>query len=127
MPIQSDRSSRLVRARLALAVLTMSNIGIGCALAPKSQLEDARKRVQSLQADNQRLREVALNIRGRNRELAQRAIDDARLLQAREDAVREYETSLAAARADREELLGLVDEIRTQVRSASSGSNPRRE
>ena len=121
MPID-DRPTRLTAALLLLLLLAAS----GCALAPKSQVEDARARVQSLQAENQRLREIALNVRGRNRVLVQRAIDDSRLLQAREGAIEEYETYLAAARAEREELLAIVDEIRAQARSAAADLPPRR-
>jgi ElaB/YqjD/DUF883 family membrane-anchored ribosome-binding protein len=82
-------------------------------------LEDCRTRAQALQAENQQLRDVALDLRSQNRDLVQRSVDDARKLTALEEANRHLERSVADYQDEREQYLALIDQIRSQVRTAA--------
>jgi outer membrane protein OmpA-like peptidoglycan-associated protein len=72
-----------------------------------------------VQAENQELRDVALNVRGQNRDLAQRALDDSRRLKAQEEAIARYERVIGDYQDERERMLALIDQIRSQVRTAA--------
>ena len=62
-------------ARAALAVA----FGLaGCAMVPKSRLDDCAKVAQALRAENAQLKDTALSLRGENADLSQRAVDDGR-------------------------------------------------
>ena len=93
--------------------------GSGCAFAPKSQVEDARKLVQTLRTDNAQLKDVALNLKVQNQDLTQRAVDDSRSIRALETANARYEKSIQGYQDDREQLRAAFQELKGQVRTAS--------
>jgi hypothetical protein len=114
-PPQRARALRALAAALALAGLPA-----GCGLVPRSAMNDARNRVQALQAENQELRDVAVNLRAVNKDMAQRAVDDSRRLRGQEEAIARYERVIADYQDEREQTLALLDQIRSQVRAAAS-------
>lgn len=111
------RMSGLVLAMLAAA---------GCTQVPQRQLEDSRLRIQALQAENEQLRDVVLNVRSQNREMAMRASEDARRLRAQEEAIARLEQSVLAYQDERDDLAALVDEFKQALREPPvMASSPR--
>lgn len=105
--------------RLALG-LTLLACAPGCGMVGSSRrLDDARNRIQALQTENQQLRDVALGLRGQNRDLAQRAVEDSRRLRAQEEAIARYERSIAQYQQDRDQIATQLDGLRGAVRTAA--------
>jgi hypothetical protein len=109
----------LVPVHVALAAIVT-----GCAGFSPNRLDDCRLRVQSLQSENEQLRDVASNVRNQNREMAMRALDDSRRIRAQEVAIARLERSIAAYQDERDQMAALLDEVRGQVRTAASSLPP---
>lgn len=104
--------------RLIVAVAVTAT---GCAV-PRSRMEDCARRTQEVQAENGQLRDLVLQLRNRNRDMAQRAVEDARRLQAQESSLRRLERSVAAYQQERDQLAAAFDQIRRQVQAAAAES-----
>ena len=72
--------SRTPRAPLlaALAAAPLLLAPAGCVGVSRSRYDDARLKAQSLQAENSQLRDVLVSVRTQNRDMNQRAVEDAR-------------------------------------------------
>jgi chemotaxis protein MotB len=92
----------------------------GCGMVPRSRLDDCRKQCQTLQAETAQLRDTTLQLRGQNREYAQRAIDDAGRLQALEAANRQLEKDVIAYQRDVGRMEAAFDQLRQQVQGAAA-------
>jgi hypothetical protein len=102
---------RPLTARAAVA-LACALLGSGCAFVPRTRLDDAQKLVGGLRSDNAQLKDLAVNLKAQNQELAQRAVDDARALRALEDANGQYERSIQGYQDDREQYQSAFRELR---------------
>src|SRR4051794_20453085 len=89
---------------LALALVLAAGGLSGCGLVPRSKLDECRRVTQTLRADNDRLKDVALDLRSQNQDLSQRAVDDARRLATQEEAVERLERSVSAYQAERDKM-----------------------
>ncbi len=96
----------------------------GCSALPAARVDDYRKRVQALQAENSELRTVVLNLRSQNHDMAQRAVDDARRLRAQDEAIRRLEQSVAVYQEEREQWAAQLEQIKSQVRMAAMAPPP---
>jgi chemotaxis protein MotB len=95
----------------------------GCSLVPQSRLEDCHMRCQTLQAEVSRLKDEALGLRGENRDLSQRALDDARHIRTLEQANERLERSVTAYQSERDKLVEAYDQFNRQVQAADSVSD----
>jgi hypothetical protein len=108
----------------AAGLLCLAAAAAGCASTPRTRLDDCRLRVQALQAENEQLRDVALNVRNENRDLATRAVEDARRLRAQDEAIRRLEQSVLAYQDERARMAALLDQIRAPERVARAAGEP---
>jgi predicted nuclease with TOPRIM domain len=100
-------------------VLGLAALTSGCALAPRSRLDECASKCQALQAETAQLKDAAARLRGQNRDLAQRAIDDARRLRTLEEANARLERSVAAYQDDVGRLGAAYDQIKRQVHASA--------
>ena len=108
------KASRLV------VILGASLAASGCAVVPKSRLDDAAKLAQSLRAENAQLRDTALSLKGENSDLTRRALNDSRRLTALEDANARLETSVQAYIDEREDLNDAFQRFKRTARASIS-------
>ncbi|AGA27468.1 OmpA/MotB family protein [Singulisphaera acidiphila] len=97
-PSWPARTTRLV------VVFGLAGLLTGCAVVPRSRLEDCHKLSQTLEADKARLNDNLLSLRSQHNDLAQRADDDARRLLAQEDEVKRLRGTVQAYQDEREQL-----------------------
>ncbi|WP_435009053.1 hypothetical protein P12x_000303 [Tundrisphaera lichenicola] len=105
-------------ARAAIP-LVCALLAPGCAFVPKTRLDDAQKLVQSLRAENVQLKDVSVSLKSQNQDLAQRAVDDARAIQALETANNQYERSIQGYQEDREQYQSAFRDLKGRVGSSS--------
>ena len=104
--------------RLAAAFALVAAVS-GCSLVPNTRVEEARKLVQSLRADNAQLKDSTLALKVQNQDLSQRAVDDSRAIQALETANTQYERSIQGYQDEREQYRAAFQDLKSQVRTAS--------
>lgn len=95
----------MTRPRAGLIVLVAACLApAGCALVSQGRLDDSQKVAQTLRGENAQLRDQILALEGQNRDLSERAVDDARRLAAQDDAIKRLEHSVMAYQDDRRKL-----------------------
>ncbi len=95
----------MTRARAGLLVLAALCLApSGCALVSQGRLDESQKLSQTLRSENTRLRDQILALEGQNRDLSERAVDDARRIAAQDDAIEHLEKSVMAYQDDRRKL-----------------------
>jgi chemotaxis protein MotB len=100
----------------AFLMLLCVAAGPGCGLVPKSRLDECHRLSQTLRADNNRLRDVALDLRAQNQDLNQRAVDDARRIALQEEALERLEKSVQGYQSEREQIAREFEVLERQVR-----------
>ena len=108
---------RRCRARW-LMVASCAGPLAGCAVVPKSRLDECHQLSRNLQAQNAQLKDKELGLRSQNQDLAQRAVDDALRLKLRDEEVERLTQSVHAYQQEREQLAAAVERIRRQFQSA---------
>ena len=122
-PRTAALSSGRSRNWIALLALVLSGAGAGgCGVVPKTTLEESRRANQTLRADNARLKDVALDLRSRNQDLSDRAVDDARRIAMQDEAIERFERSLTAYQTDRENFERAFAALKQQVQLAAEAS-----
>ncbi len=111
-----SRQWRWIAAGLALAGPS------GCAWVPQSRLEECHQYSQTLQAENDRLKDSTLSLRSQNRNLNQRAVEDARRLRVQEDEVERLSQSVTAYQQDRDQLAAAYERLKGEIRSTATAS-----
>jgi chemotaxis protein MotB len=91
----------------------------GCSFVPKSRLDECHRLSQTLQVENNRLRDTSISLRSQNQDLNQRAVEDARRLRVQEEEIQRLVQSVSAYQEDREQLAAAFDRIKSQIRTAS--------
>jgi chemotaxis protein MotB len=104
--------------------------GAGCGMVPQGRLDECHKMSRTLQSENARLKDQALNYRAQNQELSLRAVDDARQIKAQEEAIARLEQSVLAYQGERDELERSFERLKGQVEALKgetrvSGGPPR--
>ena len=118
-------TSHPTRAGMA-AILVGAALSCGCGLVPKARLDESRKLNQSLQADNAKLRDVALRHRTQAEDLAQRAVDDQHRLADLEEENTRLSQSVMAYQGERDRLDASYQKLSVQVRGlANPGQSSR--
>lgn len=119
-PIDATRPGRATHRPLADALVALAVAGClsGCGLVPRSKLDECHRVSQTLRGENNRLKDVSLELRAENEDLTQRAVDDARRLAAQEDAVGRLERSVVAYQSERDAMAAAFEAVKRQVRMA---------
>jgi hypothetical protein len=91
----------------------------GCAIVPRSRLEESQRLTQTLRAENARLQDRVLALQGQNRDYADRAVDDLRRSAAQDQAIEHLEQSVQAYQEDRDRLHEAYERL-----TASFGMRP---
>jgi hypothetical protein len=98
----------------------------GCAIVPRSRVDECQKLTQSLRADNARLKDRVLALQVQNRDYAERAVDDARRLAVQDEAIERLEHSVQAYQDDRTRLEAAYKQIVSNLgASETDGAVPR--
>ena len=115
----AERSRLISRAVATLAGACLGAAVSGCALVPRTQLDDARKVVQGLRIENAQLRDTSLGLKVQNQDLSQRAVDDAQAIRALETANAQFERSIEGYQDDRERMRAAFNELKDRARAAT--------
>ncbi len=91
----------------------------GCALVPRSQLDECHRASRGLEVETARLKDSALTLRNQNRDLSQRAVDDAQRLAALEESNQALERSVVAYQKDRDRIAATFERLKSQLQDAS--------
>ena len=114
------KRSRSIRAAVASLAGTWVSLGLaGCALVPRTRLDDAQKVVQGLRTENAQLKDSTLRLKIQNQDLTQRAVDDSQAIRALEAANTQYERSIEGYQDDRERMRSAFNELKDRFRSAT--------
>jgi chemotaxis protein MotB len=111
------------RAALLVVGMAVALPSAGCSFVPTSRLDDCHKLSQTLQSENSRLKDLALKYRSQNRDLTQRAVDDADRLRKQDEAIARLEQSVQAYQDEREQMAAALERIKGQVQASA---DPRR-
>jgi hypothetical protein len=84
--------------------LLLPVFGVGCAIVPRSRLDESQRLTRTLRAENARLQDRVLALQGQNRDYADRAVDDLRRSAAQDQAIERLEQSVQAYQEDRDQL-----------------------
>jgi chemotaxis protein MotB len=90
----------------------------GCSFVPKSRVDECHRLSQSLQAENDRLKNTTVTLRSQNQDLNQRAVDEARRLRVQEEEIQRLVESVSAYQQDRDQLAAAFERIKSQIRSS---------
>lgn len=99
----------------------------GCAFVPKSQLEECHRVSRSLEVETARLKDSVLTLRGENRDLSQRAIDDAQRIASLEEANKGLEKSVVAYQQDRDRIAAGYNRLKSQLQETPPPRQARRD
>ena len=90
----------------------------GCSFVPKSRLDECHRLSQTLQTENDRLKDTTISLRSQNQDLNQRAVDDARRHRVQEEEIQRLVQSVSAYQEDRDKLAVAFERIKSQIRSS---------
>jgi hypothetical protein len=121
-----------IAQRLALVALVATSAG--CAIVPRSRMDECQRLTQTLRSENARLKDRALALQSQNRDYVDRAVDDARRLAIQDEVIERLEHSVQAYQDERARLeaaykqltanLGVTDSL-SDARSSAESANAR--
>lgn len=94
----------------------------GCALVPRADLEESRRRERGLRTELAQLRSESLALRSSEQELTRRAVDDDRRVRELEQINARLERSVAAYQAERDRLVRDFDRLERLVRGGADAT-----
>jgi flagellar motor protein MotB len=109
-----------MEARIAVVPLALGVVGLaGCGALPSTRLAECHQRSQVLQSQMVQLKDETTQLRGKNRELTDRAIDDARRIGALKESNQQLERSVLVYQDERDRLVEAFETLQKQIRSAA--------
>jgi hypothetical protein len=111
--------TRAARRLLILGTLTLCS---GCAIVPRSQMDECQRLSQTLRSENARLRDQVLSLQNQNRDYADRAVDDSRRLSVQDEAIERLERSVQAYQDERARLESAYKQLTSNL--DVTGSRP---
>lgn len=87
-------------------------------MAPREQVDECHRLNQTLRSENAQLKDQLLALRSQNQDYSERAVDDARRLEALEQANLRLETSVQAYQDERTRLETAYKELRASLPQA---------
>jgi outer membrane murein-binding lipoprotein Lpp len=106
------------------ALLLLPLLAAGCSSSARRQLADSRQRIETLQAQSDQLRNEALTLRNRNRDLARRAVDDARKLRDLELTNGRLEQAIVSYQDERRKVADAFQNLQDQVHRQAMADDP---
>ena len=100
--VQDDRHARTIR--LGAPAILLAVMVQGCAMVPRSRLDESQRLTTNLRSQNARLQDQVVSLQAQNRDASDRAVDDLRRLTARDEAIERLEQSVQAYQDDRDRL-----------------------
>jgi hypothetical protein len=97
----------------------------GCALAPRSQVDECHQLSRTLRSENARLKDQLLVVQAQNRDYADRAVDDSRRLAAQDEAVERLEGSVQAYQGERGQLEAAYHELASSLGETKAQADAR--
>ena len=83
--------------RVAVPFLVLMLVQVtGCAIVPRSQMDECRQVAHTLRSENARMKDRILALQSQNRDYADRAVDDAHRLAIQDEAIEHLEQSVQA-------------------------------
>ncbi len=110
---------RIGRAALLVVGMAAAFPSAGCSFVPTSRLDDCHKLSQTLQTENSRLKDLTLKYRSQNRDLTQRAVDDADRVRKQDEAVARLEQSVQAYQDEREQMASALERIKGNIQASA--------
>jgi hypothetical protein len=104
--------------KLALLLAGTAVAAGGCRMAPREQVDECHRLNQTLRSENAQLKDQMLALRSQNQDYSERAVDDARRLDALEQANLRLETSVQAYQDERTRLETAYRELRASLPQA---------
>ncbi len=110
----------MVRARFpvplrCLLLVAPLAIGPGCALVPRSSMDECQQLSKALRTDNARLKDQVLALQSQNRDFAERAVDDSRRLSMQDETIARLERSVQSYQADRSKLESAYEQLTASI------------
>lgn len=125
MPSGRPHKARSRRSLPLAASLLLA--AAGCGNLPREQLAQCQDRSQLLQVEASRLKDESTQLRAKNRELAQRAVEDARRLRGLEEANRRLEKSVVAYQDERDQVQRVFNDLKRELIAAADSDTRRAE
>jgi chromosome segregation ATPase len=117
------RGLPLIRRSIILLAILLQTAG--CALVPRSRLDECQRLGKTLRSENARLKDQILAAQSQNRDLADRAVDDARRLATQDEAISRLEHSVQAYQDDRDRLESAFSQLTANLRDLETRSEDR--
>jgi septal ring factor EnvC (AmiA/AmiB activator) len=126
--VVSRRSTNACRARVGTRLIALARllflpalVGIpACALVPRARMDECQQLAQTLRSENARIKDRMLALQGQNRDLTERAVDDAKQLAEQEDAIERLEHSVTAYQDERNRLEAAYKQLAASVGAGQS-------
>lgn len=97
----------------------------GCALAPRSQVEECHQLSRTLRSENARLKDQLLVVQAQNRDFADRAEDDSRRLASQDKAIEQFESIARAYQDDRARLEAAYHQLASSLGESRAKADER--
>jgi chemotaxis protein MotB len=118
--VEPSRGFRTERLRVAILLGVGCSSLAGCSFVPRSRMEECHRLSQTLQAENDRLKDTTISLRSQNQDLNQRSLDDGRRLRLQEEEVQRLVRSVTAYQEERDQLAAAFARIQDEVRTAAA-------
>jgi cell shape-determining protein MreC len=103
-----------------LLLLGLLAASTGCAIVPRSRMEECQRMTQTLRSENARAKDRVLALQAQNRDYAERAVDDARRLATQDEAIERLEHSVQAYQDERARLEAAYKQLASNLGSTES-------
>ena len=100
-------------ARLIGCLVMLS--GAGCAVVPRSRMDECQRLAQTLRAENARIKDRLLAAQSQNRDYAERAVDDAKRLAVQDEALERLNLNIQAYQDERTRLEAAYRQLATSL------------
>ncbi len=103
----------LSAARLIVCLFMFSSAG--CAVVPRSRMDECQRLAQTLRAENARIKDRLLAAQSQNRDYAERAVDDAKRLAVQDQALERLNLNIQAYQDERTRLEAAYRQLATSL------------
>ncbi len=104
-----------------VAAAAICALAAGCSMVPRKELDDSQRVSETLRSDNARLKDQVVNLREQNREMAERAVDDAKRLALQDRTIAQLENSVHAYQTERARLESAYERLTSNLEGIKTG------
>jgi len=113
------------RAAACILIPSLLFLCAGCALAPRSQLDECQQLSRTLRSENARLKDQLLTAENQNQDYADRAMDDSLRLTRQDAAIERLEQSVQAYQDERARLESAYRKLTASLGEAGTRTEER--